>query len=57
MVYTYPSPLAGFEDAAPLSDEKQADGKSLVNPERESLSDAYQHFTEPLDSRENRPGL
>lgn len=48
--HTYPSPLAGFEDAPPLSEEKNADGKSLVNPEREGLSDAYQRFTQPLDT-------
>ncbi len=48
--YTYPSPLAGFEDAPPLSEEKNADGKSLANPKREGLSDAYERFTQPLDT-------
>ncbi|RFU80385.1 dopa 4,5-dioxygenase [Trichoderma arundinaceum] len=48
--YTYSSPLAGFENAPPLSDERNEDGKSYVNPKRESLSEAYNSFTEPLDN-------
>ncbi|KAG6000694.1 hypothetical protein E4U21_005108 [Claviceps maximensis] len=46
----YPSPLAGFEDAPALSDDKQDDGKSLVNPKREGLSEAYNRFVAPLDN-------
>ncbi|RYP73541.1 hypothetical protein DL771_003580 [Monosporascus sp. 5C6A] len=46
---SYPSPLKGFEDAEPLSDEKNADGKSLVNPPRDGLSGAYEAFVDPLD--------
>ncbi|UKZ72500.1 hypothetical protein TrVFT333_000130 [Trichoderma virens FT-333] len=48
--YTFPSPLAGFENAPPLSDERNEDGKSYVNPQREGLSEAYTKFTEPLDN-------
>lgn len=48
--YTYPSPLAGFEDAPPLPTETNEDGKSLVNPKREGLSDAYEHFTHPVNN-------
>ncbi|KAL7915478.1 DOPA-like domain-containing protein [Trichoderma velutinum] len=48
--YTYPSPLAGFENAPPLLDERNEDGKSFVNPQREGLSEAYTKFIEPLDN-------
>ncbi|KAI0026140.1 DOPA-like domain-containing protein [Xylariomycetidae sp. FL0641] len=48
--YTYPSPLAGFENAAPLPDEKADDGKSYVNPQNDALSQAYEKFPEPLDN-------
>ncbi|KAL9470851.1 hypothetical protein ACSS6W_008792 [Trichoderma asperelloides] len=48
--YKYSSPLAGFENAPPLSEERNEDGKSLVNPQREGLSEAYNTFTEPLDN-------
>lgn len=50
--YTYPSPLAGYEDADPLSEEKAADGKSYVNPGAEDgvLSEAYTRFVAPLDN-------
>ncbi|CAI4212338.1 unnamed protein product [Parascedosporium putredinis] len=47
--YSYPSPLAGFENAPPLSEERNDDGKSFVNPPREGLSEAYETFTDPLD--------
>ncbi|RYP60369.1 hypothetical protein DL770_010007 [Monosporascus sp. CRB-9-2] len=47
---SYPSLLKGFEDAEPLSDEKNADGKSLVNPPRDGLSGAYEAFVDPLDN-------
>lgn len=51
MSYSYPSPLKGFENAEPLSEEKNADGKSLVNPPRDDgLSKAYEAFTDPLDT-------
>ncbi|OAA38792.1 DOPA-like domain protein [Metarhizium rileyi] len=46
--HEYPSPLAGLEDAPPLPTETNEDGKSLVNPSRDSLSPAYDTFTLPL---------
>jgi hypothetical protein len=49
-LYTYPSPLAGYENAPPLPDEKAADGKSFVNPQTGHLSKSYVKFTKPLDS-------
>jgi hypothetical protein len=48
-VYTYPSPLAGYENAPPLPDEKAADGKSYVNPSTGVLSSSYETFIDPLD--------
>ncbi|RYP39176.1 hypothetical protein DL766_000546 [Monosporascus sp. MC13-8B] len=53
---SYPSPLKGFEGAVPLSDEKNAGGKSLVNPPRDGLSGAYEAFVDPLD-KSPRGGL
>ncbi|KAI0434249.1 DOPA-like domain-containing protein [Xylaria sp. FL1042] len=47
---TYPWPLAGYEDAPPLPDERAEDGKSYMNPENDKLSTAYEKFTEPLDT-------
>lgn len=46
--YTFPSPLAGFEDAPPLPEERKSD-KSYVNPPRKGLSEAYETFVDPLD--------
>ncbi|EFY99859.1 dopa 4,5-dioxygenase [Metarhizium robertsii ARSEF 23] len=46
--YTYASPLAGFEDAPPLPTDTNDDGKSLVNPPRDGLSEAYRSFAWPL---------
>lgn len=54
--YKYPSPLAGFENAPPLSTETNDDGKSLVNPKRDGLSEAYESFTQPLKT-DRRGGL
>ncbi|KAG0649746.1 hypothetical protein D0Z07_3727 [Hyphodiscus hymeniophilus] len=48
--YTYPSPLAGWENAPPLLDEKAADGKSYANPQTGVLSKSYKEFTDPLDN-------
>lgn len=53
---TWPSPLAGFENAPPLPDERAADGKSFKNPETGILSPAYSQFPDPLD-RGRRGGL
>jgi len=47
--YDYPSPLAGYEDAPALPDERAADGKSFVNPSTGVLSSAYDKYIEPLD--------
>lgn len=47
---TYPSPLAGYENAEPLPDEKNEDGKSYKNPQTGVLSPAYDKFVEPLDN-------
>ena len=47
---TWPSPLAGYENAPALPDEKNEDGKSYVNPPREGLSDSYEKFTAPLNN-------
>ena len=47
-ISSYPSPLAGYEGLPPLSDDKNADGKSLKN-EPAAKSAAYDEFVEPLD--------
>ncbi|KAI1174351.1 DOPA-like domain-containing protein [Nemania sp. FL0916] len=47
---TYPSPLAGYEDAPPLPSERAEDGKSFVNPKSDGLSTAYEKFVDPLDN-------
>ncbi|KAK8206105.1 DOPA-like domain-containing protein, partial [Phyllosticta capitalensis] len=49
-LYTYPDPLEGFEGLPPLPDERNADGKSYVNPPAASLSPAYERFTAPIDN-------
>ncbi|OQE38257.1 hypothetical protein PENCOP_c008G07830 [Penicillium coprophilum] len=46
--FSYPSPLAGYENLEPLSDERAEDGKSLKNPQHGVLSTAYSEFPEPL---------
>jgi DOPA 4,5-dioxygenase len=46
----YPSPLAGYENAPPLPEERAEDGKSFRNPQTGVLSSAYERFTEPLDN-------
>jgi hypothetical protein len=55
-LYTFPSPLAGYENAPPLPDERAEDGKSYVNPPTGVLSKSYEEFTDPLD-RGRRGGL
>lgn len=47
-LYTFPSPLAGWETQPALSEEKNEDGKSLKNTETGVLSEAYETFTPPL---------
>jgi DOPA 4,5-dioxygenase len=48
--FPYPSPLAGYENAAPLPDEKAEDGQSYRNPQTGVLSRSYERFVEPLDN-------
>jgi len=48
--YKYPPPLAGYENAPALPDERAEDGKSFVNPQTGVLSGAYEKFPEPLDN-------
>ncbi|OAL51943.1 hypothetical protein IQ07DRAFT_564496 [Pyrenochaeta sp. DS3sAY3a] len=47
-LYTYPSPLKGYEGLEPLSDEKAPDGKSYVNPPPTKKSEAYNTFVDPI---------
>ncbi|KAL5049910.1 hypothetical protein BDW71DRAFT_194907 [Aspergillus fruticulosus] len=47
--YTYPSPLAGYENLEPLPAERNEDGKSLRNPQHGILSKAYEEFPGPLN--------
>jgi aromatic ring-cleaving dioxygenase len=47
-LYTYPSPLSGYENLEPLSEEKAADGKSYINPPAAQKSSAYASFTHPI---------
>lgn len=49
-------PLAGYENAPPLPDERNDDGKSFKNPASDSLSKAYDEFPDPL-RRDRRGGL
>jgi len=44
-LYTYESPLKGYENAEPLGEELSEDGKSFKNPETGVLSEAYEKFT------------
>jgi hypothetical protein len=52
--YTYPSPLAGYENLPPLPEEKvplgEVNAKSYVNPQTGILSKSYEKFVEPLDN-------
>ncbi|KAL5120962.1 hypothetical protein ACEQ8H_001150 [Pleosporales sp. CAS-2024a] len=47
-LYTYPSPLQGYEGLEPLPNEKAEDGKSYINPPAAKKSDAYTAFTWPI---------
>ena len=49
----FPDVLAGYENAAPLGDERNPDGKSLYNPPKASLSPAYDTFPAPIRSDGN----
>jgi len=48
----YGNPLAGYENAEPLPDTINPDGKSLYNPPG-PLSKAYEEFPDPLDKDNN----
>ncbi|KAJ5639559.1 uncharacterized protein N7484_007421 [Penicillium longicatenatum] len=54
--YSYPSPLEGYGDLEPLTDERNEDGKSLKNPETGILSKAYEEFPDPV-SKGRRGGF
>ncbi|KAF2853980.1 hypothetical protein T440DRAFT_465711 [Plenodomus tracheiphilus IPT5] len=47
-LYSYPSPLEGYEGLELLPNEKADDGKSFVNPPAEKKSEAYTSFTAPI---------
>ncbi|KAF1357115.1 DOPA-like domain-containing protein [Delphinella strobiligena] len=47
-LYTYPSPLEGWENLAPLPTERAADGKSYINPPATEKSPAYTSFVAPI---------
>ena len=51
-LYTYPSPLEGYQNLPALPTEKAADGKSLANPPSTSLSEAYTSFPPPISNGE-----
>ncbi|KAK3058353.1 hypothetical protein LTR09_001431 [Extremus antarcticus] len=47
-LYTFSSPLEGYESLEPLSHEYSKDGKSLINPPSTSKSPAYNEFVHPI---------
>ncbi|PIA95910.1 hypothetical protein CB0940_10596 [Cercospora beticola] len=50
-LYTYPDPLEGYENREPLSDDRNPDGKSLLNPTPTTKrSPAYTTFPPPLSN-------
>ena len=51
-MYDYKSPLVGYENAEPLPEKFNTDGKSLYNPPG-PRSDAYDEFPKPIDSSNN----
>ncbi|MCJ1393859.1 hypothetical protein MMC18_006735 [Xylographa bjoerkii] len=48
--FSYPSPLEGYEDQPPISDEMSKDGNAYcyVNKQTGVLSQAYETFTHPI---------
>lgn len=48
MMSNFPDVLAGYANAEPLGDERNPDGKSLLNPPRVTLSPAYNTFPAPI---------
>ncbi|KAF2230529.1 hypothetical protein EV356DRAFT_473437 [Viridothelium virens] len=55
-LYTFPSPLEGFENLPSLPEERAADGKSFVNPPSDKKSLAYTQFVSPIGN-DNRGGF
>jgi len=49
-VYTYPSPLKGYEDAPALPEDLAEDGKSYINNQTGILSSSYTEFPSPIDN-------
>ncbi|KAL1619334.1 hypothetical protein SLS56_010134 [Neofusicoccum ribis] len=49
-LYTYPSPLEGWENLPPLPNDRAEDGKSFVNPPAAKKSEAYTSFPDPIDN-------
>lgn len=50
-LYTFPSPLAGYESREPLPNDRAEDGKSFVNPPNpDGKSAAYEKFVDPVDN-------
>ncbi|RMZ66003.1 DOPA 45-dioxygenase [Pyrenophora seminiperda CCB06] len=47
-LYTYESPLKGYEGLEPLPNEKADDGKSYVTPAAAKKSEAYNSFVAPI---------
>ncbi|RPA92385.1 hypothetical protein L873DRAFT_1817707 [Choiromyces venosus 120613-1] len=56
-LYTYPSPLAGYENEPPLPTTLNSDSRSVYNPETGKLSAAYEKFPEPIDNGQNPGGF
>ncbi|KAK4498469.1 hypothetical protein PRZ48_011127 [Zasmidium cellare] len=54
--YEYPSPLQGYENLEPLSEERNEDGKSLKNPPSTTPSSAYTSFPDPI-AQSPKPGF
>ncbi|OOQ85112.1 hypothetical protein PEBR_31438 [Penicillium brasilianum] len=54
--FSYPSPLEGYENLEPLSEERNDDGKSIKNPQYGILSKAYEEFPDPL-AKDRRGGF
>lgn len=51
-LYTYTSPLKGYENLPPLPNERAPDGKSYVNPPAEKKSPQYTSFPSPITNGE-----
>jgi len=47
-LYTYPSPLEGFDGLDPLPNDKSEDGKSFINPQTGKKSPAYTSFVSQI---------